>query len=166
MIFRLSLDLPEDIDLVRTARLLSRTLLADLVVIKSDIDDVETIVDELCTNVIRHAHSLSTHFSVLLEYYKACVVITVTDEGQGFGAVDVRPIGASRPDMEGGQRIGGFGLPLIKGLSDRLDFTTTDPHGTTARAVKSLHYETLVAAHKASELDAKDSVLATVSAGS
>jgi anti-sigma regulatory factor (Ser/Thr protein kinase) len=164
MIFRLALDLPEEVGLVRTARLLSRTLLADIAVIKSDIEDVETIVDELCTNVIRHANSQSKNYTVLLEYYKPSVVITVTDKGQGFTESDVRPVGEWRPDMEGGDRIGGFGLPLVQGLTDRLDFSSTDPHGTTVRAEKNLHYTTQAAADKASERDANTAGTATISA--
>ena len=76
MILRLSLDLPEDANYVRTTRLLSRCLLDDLNAKRAITDDVETIVGELCSNVIRHARSKETHFLVTLEYFKPKVVIT------------------------------------------------------------------------------------------
>lgn len=142
MILRLSLDLPEDEHYVRTTRLLSRCLLEDLKVNITTIDDVETMVAELCSNVVRHANSKATHFLVTLEYYKPKVVITVTDAGEGFIRGDVLPVGAMRSDGKGGQRGGGYGLSLLEGLSDKIDFTTTDPHGTTVRVEKNLHYET------------------------
>ena len=153
MILRLSLDLPEDLTYVRTTRLLSRTLLEDMKVNKSDIEDIETIVAELCTNVVRHAKSKETHFLVTLEYYKPQVVITVTDAGEGFTPKDVAPVGSVRADFEGGERLGGWGMALIEGLTDKLDFTATDPRGTTVRAEKNLHYETKGDAQEAAERD-------------
>lgn len=102
MILRLSLDLPEDATYVRTTRLLSRCLLDDLKVNRTTTDDVETIVAELCANVVRHAKSKETHFLVTLEYFKPQVVITVTDAGEGFAPTDVLPVGTPRPDFAGG----------------------------------------------------------------
>ena len=153
MILRLSLDLPEDAAYVRTTRLLSRCLLDDLQVSKTTTDDVETIVAELCSNVVRHAQSKETHFLVTLEYFKPQVVITVTDAGEGFGQDDVLPVGTTRPDFGGGERLGGWGLTLLEGLSDKIDYTATEPHGTTVRVEKTLHYETEGAADEAEERD-------------
>ena len=160
---RLSLDLPEDEAYIRTTRLLSRTLLEDIKVNRTTIDDVETIVAELCSNVVRHAHSNVKHFVVTLECYKPQVVITVTDKGQGFAQADVLPIGTSRSDGKGGERLGGWGLTLLKGLSDKVDFTVTDPHGTTVRVEKDLHYETQGDADEAAERDTKSGVVVTMS---
>ena len=102
MILRLSLHLPEDASYIRTTRLLSRCLLEDMKVNRPVIDDVETIVAELCANVVRHAHSEAPYFLMTLEYYKPKVVITVTDEGQGFARADVLPVGSERSDGLGG----------------------------------------------------------------
>ncbi len=153
MILQLSLNLPEDKAYIRTTRLLSRALLEDINVVRADIDDVEVIISELCSNVVRHAHSKAAHYQVAMEYYEPRIVITVTDEGQGFTAADIAPPGTTRPDMEGGERMGGFGLMLLEGLSDRLDFTETNPHGTTVRVEKSLHYATPPDAEEASQRD-------------
>ncbi len=153
MILRLSLDLPEDTSYIRTTRLLSRCLLQDIKVSRETIEDVELIVTELCSNVIRHAQSKETHFLVTLEYYKPQVVITVTDTGQGFSQEGVAPVGSERTDFDGGERIGGYGLSLLEGLSDKVDYTATDPHGTTVRVEKTLHYETHGDAVEAAERD-------------
>ncbi len=163
MILRLSLDLPEDSTYIRTTRLLSRCLLDDLKVDSVTTGDVETIVSELCSNVVRHAQSKETHFLVTLEYFKPQVVITVTDAGEGFSSGDVAATGTSRTDFDGGQRLGGWGLALLEGLSDKLDFMATDPHGTTVRVEKNLHYETEVAADEAAERDTNKGGVVTAS---
>jgi anti-sigma regulatory factor (Ser/Thr protein kinase) len=164
MILRLSINLPEDTDSVRTARRLSRCLLEDIRVELPVIDEVETIVAELCSNVIRHARSEAAHYLVTLEYKESQAVITVTDEGRGFAREDVPPMGAPRPDGDGGEpRYGGFGLFLLEGLSDKVDFTATVPHGTTVRVEKALRYETRGDADQAAaERDAGSSSGVTV----
>lgn len=156
MILRLSLDLPEDTTYIRTTRLLSRCLLEDIKVNREIIDDVELIVNELCSNVIRHAQSKESHFLVTLEYYKPQVVITVSDAGQGFSPDDVLPVGTMRSDGQGGERLGGLGLFLLEGMSDRVDFTETHPHGTTVRVEKRLQYETQQDADAATKRDTED----------
>ena len=153
MILRLSLDLPEDERYIGTARLLSRALLNDIKVTAPIIDDVENIVGELCSNVIRHAESKATHFLVTIEYYEPKVVIMVKDTGKGFVVEDVRPVGALRPDGSGGERIGGFGMSLLEGLADKLDLTDTDPQGTTVRVEKNLRYESQRDVDKAKSMD-------------
>ena len=163
MILRLSLDLPEDAAYIRTTRLLSRCLLDDLKVNQTTTDDVETIVAELCANVVRHAKSKKTHFLVTLEYFKPKVVITVTDAGEGFAPKDVLPVGAMRPDFGGGERLGGWGLALLEGLSDKIAYTATEPHGTTVRVEKKLHYETAGAADEAAERDTNTGGVVTAS---
>lgn len=153
MILRLSLHLPDDPTYIRTTRLLSRCLLEDMKVTRGVIDDVETIVAELCANVVRHAKSEAPYFLMTLEYYKPKIIIRVADEGQGFIRADVSPVGTVRPDGLGGHRFGGYGLTLIESLSDKLDFTTTDPRGTTVCVEKNLHYETVEDATEAAERD-------------
>lgn len=109
MIMRLSLDLPEDTAYIRTTRLLSRRLLQDIKVRPDIIQDVETIVTELCSNVVRHAQSKDAHFLITLEYSEPEVVITVKDTGRDYSQADVLPAGAVRPDLDGGERTGGYG---------------------------------------------------------
>ena len=158
MILKLSLDLPEDKAYVRTTRLLSRTLLEDLGARPGDVDDIEVIVSELCTNVVRHAHSDAGRYHVTLEYYHGKVVITVEDTGGGFSPAVVPAPGTRRvdPEAHGGERIGGFGLPLIEAISDRLEFRATqatEPHGLTARAEKAFGYQSRGARDRVEEMD-------------
>ena len=154
MILKLSMDLPEDQNYMRLTRLLGRTLLEHLQVDGQDVVDLEVMLGELCSNVIRHAHTCDGRFQVVLEYYADRVVVTVEDKGPGFSFKAIPEVGSRRPDTQaGGERVGGFGLQLIEGLADRLEFRRTDPHGTTVRAEKRLHYATEAAAETAEDLD-------------
>ncbi len=153
MILNVALDLPEDGAYLRIARRLGRTLLEDLGVVKADIDDVEFVVGELCTNVIRHAQSSEGRFLITLEYYADKVAITVEDRGAGFSLPDVAEVGTPRPDLDGTPRLGGFGLDLVKQLAEHLEFHQTDASGMTVRAEMSLHYQTPKGAQNAADLD-------------
>jgi len=154
MILRLMLELPEDLAYIRITRILGRALLEHLQAEQRDIADVETLVGELCSNVLRHAQSHDGRFQVALEYHSDYVSIIVEDRGAGFSFQDVPPAGTPRADFGGGQRLGGFGMQLIHGLSDRLEFHRTDPHGTTVCAEKKLHYRSEHAAAAAVKLNA------------
>ena len=154
MILKLSMDLPEDRDYLRLTRLLGRTLLEYLQADPQDITDTELLLGELCSNVIRHAHTCDGRFRVSMEYYAERVVITVEDTGPGFSFKSVPAVGSVRPDTQGGgERIGGFGLQLVEALADRVEFHRTDPHGTTVCAEKALHYQNDAAARHAVRLD-------------
>jgi len=150
MILKLSLDLPENEAYVRITRLLGRTLLEHLQVVEKDVDDIELVVGELCTNVLRHAQSDKGRFRVLIEYHHDRVAVTVEDNGKGFSFRDVArsgEIGSERFDtLTGGDRFGGFGLHLVNSIADQLEFHRTDAHGATVRAEKQLHYKTAEAA--------------------
>ena len=99
MILKLSLDLPDDEAYIALTRQFGRGLLEYLSVVADDISDVETIVTELVTNVIRHAQSSKGRFQVILEYHADNVIITVIDSGHGFAFRDVPAIGTSRPRL-------------------------------------------------------------------
>lgn len=153
MILKLSLDLPENEAYVRITRLLGRTLLEHLQVVEKDVDDIELVVGELCTNVLRHAQSDKGRFRVLIEYHHDRVTVTVEDNGRGFSFRDVAQsgeMGSERFDtLTGGDRIGGFGLHLVNIVADQLEFHRTDARGATVRAEKKLHYKTAAAARDA-----------------
>lgn len=154
MILNLTLDLPEDGSYIKIARLLSRTLLDYLCVTKQDVQDVEFVIGELCANVTRHSHSTEGRFQITMEYYADRIGISVQDNGGGFSFKDVLPVGSFRPDTDGRERIGGFGLHLVEVMADHLEFRRTEPQGTTVRAEKRLHYETDQDERDAIELDA------------
>lgn len=154
MILRLSLELPEDEHYVRITRILGRTLLEYLKVDSSDVSDMELVAGELCTNVLRHARSCEGRYSVELEYHADHVDLTVSDRGPGFSFVDLPEAGTIRADtLKGGERIGGYGMTLIRALSDRLEFHRIDSVGTSVQARINLHYQTPEAAGHAESLD-------------
>ena len=169
MILKLSLDLPDDAAYVTLTRQFGRGLLEYLNVIRNvireDIADVETIVTEPVSNVIRHAKSSDGRFQMLLEYYADHILITIVDAGQGFTFRDVAEVGSPRADLEGGERLGGFGLPLQDALSDRLEFSRTDPQGTTACAEKRLRYEAQGDADDAQDINEEGGGQISVSGG-
>lgn len=140
MILHLALDLPEDGQYVKIVRLLSTTLLTYMKVTDEDVQDIEFVIGELCSNVTRHSHSSLGRFHVSLNYFPDRFVVEVLDNGGGFSFKDVKPVGSIRTDAEGVERFGGFGLYLVEKMSDQLVFARTEPHGTTVRAEKQLHY--------------------------
>lgn len=139
MIMKLTLELPEEQAFVRVGRVVGRTLLTQIGANTQDIDEIELVVGELCSNVVRHAHSTEQRFQVTLEYYDDRLVVSVVDQGEGFSRSTVAPAGTDRPDFNGGERIGGYGLHLVEALSHRLEFIPTDTTGTTVRAEMRLH---------------------------
>jgi serine/threonine-protein kinase RsbW len=162
MILRLSLELPQDGTYVRITRSLGRTLLEHLRVVPENIDDIELVVGELCTNVIRHAAGDATagRYCVILEYYPDRVAVTVEDHGQGFSPRDVAPPGSTRPDvLTGGERIGGYGLKVVEALTDRLEFHKVNESGTAVKAEKMLVYASPADARAAARLGGTDDLL-------
>ena len=154
MILKLTLTLPEDGTYVRITRRLARTLLEEMRVSDADVGDLELLIGELCTNVIRHAHDHDGCYEVQLEFHADRVDLAVVDTGQGFAFKDVPEAGTARADtITGGERIGGFGMGLVRALADKLEFRRTDPHGTTVHARVALHYASPEDAQKAEALD-------------
>lgn len=142
MILSLALDLPEDGAFLHMTRAVGRAALESLRVQPTVIDDTETVVAELYSNVLRHAQSEKGRFSIILEYFADKLVVMVEDKGGGFSFSDLPPAGSLRPDLDGSERIGGFGLPLVEALSDKLEFHRHDSAGMRIRAEKRMVYET------------------------
>ncbi len=166
MILKLALNLPEDGTYVRIVRRLCRTLLDELGADKSDREDLEILIGELCTNVLRHAGDHDKRYQVVLEFYADHADLTVIDTGEGFAFKDVPEAGTLRPDTFGnGERIGGYGMGLVRALADKLEFRRTDPHGTTVHARVNLHYPTLEDAQKAALLDNDCAADVTITTG-
>ena len=135
----LCFDVPAAISHITHLRKTSRCLLESLGLSRENTDDVETLIGELSTNVVRHARMESGTYHVSLEFYEGRVVITVIDKGRGFSEDAVLPPGTLRADTllnHGEVRFGGLGLLLIHAIADRVEILPTDPHGTTVRAEK------------------------------
>ena len=138
---KLVLELPEDPTSAPLARLLGRNLLEHHAATQQDIDDVETLVGELCANVTRHAQSEEGYFRITLEHHGDHITLTVEDHGPGFDTQRILPVGSRRPDANGDERYGGFGLPLIQKLADEVRFEPRAPRGTRAYVQKRLQKE-------------------------
>jgi anti-sigma regulatory factor (Ser/Thr protein kinase) len=165
MILKISLDLPGDGTYLRIARRIGHTLLEDMGVIERDLADIEFILGELCTNVVRHAKTLeSGRFLVGMEYHADKVVVVVEDKGVGFPFKDVREVGSARLDRDGSERLGGFGLELVRTLAEHIEFRRSDPHGTTVTAEIALHYKSLSEAQDAERLDQTNSSAVSITA--
>jgi anti-sigma regulatory factor (Ser/Thr protein kinase) len=125
----------------------------DINVCDATISDVENIVTELCSNVVRHSGAAATKYAVTMEFYGQRLVITVVDKGKGFAKEDMPSAGTIRSDGNGGARVGGYGIPLLEGLADKIDFSVSFPHGATVRVEKVLDYKTQKDAANAIEED-------------
>jgi len=136
-VISLSFDLPETLVHVSYLRKKARSILASLDVARADIDDIETVIGELATNAVRHAKG--GRYRVVVELSENCCVVTVIDNGPGFVPSAVAKPGTSRPDSfdaSADDRIGGFGLPLVRSLADQVDITRNHrpAQGMTIRA--------------------------------
>jgi anti-sigma regulatory factor (Ser/Thr protein kinase) len=106
---------------------------------------------------VRHAKSTEGRYHLVIEYYREKAVITVEDQGVGLAPETTDAPGTERPEgLAGGVRIGGFGIPLVKALSDHIRFDLASPQGTKVRAEKALHYETAQAKARAASMDETD----------
>jgi anti-sigma regulatory factor (Ser/Thr protein kinase) len=165
MILKLSLNLPEEAPFVRLTRILGRSTLEYMRVIPAGVDEAETIIDELVANVVRHAHSKAGRFLLTLDYYARALVVTVKDTGTGFSLRDIAPAGTIRPDLDGGERTGGYGLCLVAAIADRLDFKRSGSKGTTVRAKMGLTYQTEGDAQRAQAMNGAQG-MAAINGGS
>ena len=66
-------------------------------------------------------------------------MVTVVDQGVGFDIDAVALPGSLRHEADGIERYGGYGLLLVKALADHVEFSRSEPQGTTVRAEKWLH---------------------------
>ena len=135
MEFTLSLKLPEEISQIALVRHVSRDVLGSFGVAAQDVDDIEIVVGELATNAVCHAHDES--YMVEVRVTGDTAVVTVSDKGIGFIRENLLPPGTLRTN-EPGERIGGWGIPMVVSLTDQVDFYTNEPHGVTVRATKRL----------------------------
>ncbi len=131
---KITLEVPEGHRFVPMVREIARTLLKHHDASPADIDRVEVILGELCSNVTRHAQSRMGCYLVTLEHHGNHAVVIVTDTGKGLNRDQVAEVGTARVDEDGSERFGGFGLQIVDGLADHVEYGKTDPQGTTVRA--------------------------------
>lgn len=138
---RLSLDLPTGRQYLASLRQAVVSLLESFGVAEGDRDDVEVLLGELATNAVMHAGV--DNFRVEVEFWDGWVAVVVSDEGRGFLDAGLPPPGTVRSMAPGmatpdgaGERYGGWGLPLVYRLADRVEIRANQPKGTTVRAEK------------------------------
>jgi serine/threonine-protein kinase RsbW len=154
-VLRIAFDLPQSLRYIMHLRRNVRSLVEELGVPQKDADDVELLLGELATNAVRHGHSEAGRYYAVIDIYEDRVIVTVADTGIGFSPQSVLPPGTSRrndsreneikkssegEDARDG-RIGGFGLPLVYSVADRVDIRTNRPQGAIVCAEKRLHAE-------------------------
>ncbi|MEM9059543.1 MAG: ATP-binding protein [Pseudomonadota bacterium] len=89
------------------------------------------ILDELCSNMIRHDETLSEadSFALRLERTEALVVLTILDPGRPFNPFEHK--------QDGIPEIGGHGINLIKGLAQSVDYSREDGKNKVEIALES-----------------------------
>ncbi|MBC8137591.1 MAG: ATP-binding protein [Fibrella sp.] len=138
MRFHLSVELPDDLACLPRLRRTVRESLMLCQVCAEDIDTIELLLGELATNAACHANA--GHYLVNMEITDNSVILTVTDNGIGFQRDDVLPPVTLRSGVDGVDRIGGMGLPLVEMLADEVVFTSMKPQGTSVQAVKYINF--------------------------
>lgn len=135
---KIALDVPEEEFYIGMIRQIGRTLLEHHNCSSEDVDDLEVVVGELCSNVTRHAHSEKGCYHVALEHHDDHIVVIVADQGPGFEVDQIAPMGTPRQEQDKPIRYGGFGLHLVDTLTDHMDILPSQPSGTTVRVKKQL----------------------------
>ena len=92
--------------------------------------DTKLVITEACANAIRHGSpdGANSGVTIRLVARPGGMMAEVTDCGNGF---DVEQIPTPAP----AERVGGLGIPLMKALSDRVEFFQS-AKGMTVRLVK------------------------------
>ena len=89
---------------------------------EQDMFEVQTAVDEACTNVILHAYSGEEGtIAISCELQDHDFVITIRDNGRPFD-----PSSVPSPDLEAAleeRRVGGLGVHLMRKLMDDVSYT-------------------------------------------
>jgi anti-sigma regulatory factor (Ser/Thr protein kinase) len=131
---QLSLDMPGTANYISFARSVGQELMREMKIVPSDIFDVSCVVTELVTNSVRHAHVIDGRIQLQIDCNADRVIVTVTDSGEGFSLTEFLEPGSSRFDVDLSDRIGGFGIPLVKALTSKMNFTRLKPTGMVVSA--------------------------------
>lgn len=94
-----------------------------------EIQDTKLALNEACANAIRHGSPEGENniIQIRLRRIDRSVITEVTDEGSGFDPTQLPMRDPNRP--------GGLGIPLMRALSDSVEFSKNG-HGMTVRMVK------------------------------
>ncbi|WP_049563347.1 ATP-binding protein [Nonomuraea sp. SBT364] len=127
----IALRLPRDAASVPLIRRLFDGTLRSLGVEPQIRDDIELMLSEACSNVIRHAEP-SDEYMVSAGVHDDLCVIRVVDTGDGFDPEAVKP---SSPGAEHGR-----GLQIMRALADDVRFINKPEEGAVVCLEKRLRY--------------------------
>jgi serine/threonine-protein kinase RsbW len=126
-----SLVLPPDATSVPVVRSLARSCFATLGIADECAEELELVISEACTNVLKHAVPADDCYEVRVSTSPTLCDIRVRDTGRGFdGRFDPR---TDHPPAEGGR-----GIHLMRELVDRLQFVSKEGAGTMVHLEKAL----------------------------
>jgi serine/threonine-protein kinase RsbW len=96
-----------------------------------EIDEVAAVVQEACTNAVRHAHGMDATKRVRVEVRRGEeeLEILVMDEGAPFDLAGAEPL---RPEL---LREGGYGIHIMRAWMDDVS-VTNDGRGNVVRLVR------------------------------
>jgi serine/threonine-protein kinase RsbW len=90
--------------------------------------EVQTAVDEACTNVIKYAYSTTGGaIAVTCEWQSNDFVVTISDKGKSFDPNSIPPP-YLKSDL-GSRKIGGLGIYLMKKLMDDVSYSFDPEEG-------------------------------------
>jgi anti-sigma regulatory factor (Ser/Thr protein kinase) len=126
------------------ARLESLSLIADFISrsmsqlgIKAGVFEVQTAVDEACTNIMKYAYSEAGGvITITCEMQGTDLVVTIRDMGKPFD-----PASVPQPDLEADldrRKIGGLGIYLMRKLMDDVSYSFDAVKGNTLVMRKSI----------------------------
>lgn len=127
-------DLPSEAGMASVARATVRALLEaaeDVRLETQEVDEVAAVVQEACTNAVRHAHQLDVAKRVRVEVQRRPeeLVILVRDEGAPFDLSESEPL---RPEL---LREGGYGIHIMRAWMDEVT-VSHDGQGNVVRLVR------------------------------
>jgi serine/threonine-protein kinase RsbW len=129
---RLHMELPAEAESVPLAREQAECLLRRLAVSPEDTARACIVVTEACANAVRHAYDEPGHtYHLDLECHQDRLVLRVVDRGKGFDA-DRLPL--PRPGQ-----LGGYGVYLIRQISDKARFDCARGRSSLLEAELTLH---------------------------
>ena len=135
MKFEFLLCLPRDGVTVPVVRHILGSTLRHLGVGERYVEDVELVVTEACTNVLKHAGAGRDLYEVGVVVNESNVEISVSDKGDGFDheliGLESAPVG----DEEG------RGVNLMRMLVDHLQFVSDPRSGTVVHLTKALDFD-------------------------
>lgn len=133
MEFAFSLTLPREALSIPVARSILGSTMLNLGIAERCVDDVELVVTEACTNVLRHAEPDSADYEVEVSITDDRADIKIKDRGPGFDQKSLDQARALDPTEEGGR-----GILLMRALVDRIEFLNEPASGTIVHLTKNL----------------------------